>query len=242
MRTPATKSHMTSWQLDNRIIHGMSALKLKLQADINSGAHQDGWKLGFGSPSALANLQIDKPLVGYLLDRNQIANGESIKISTWSKPVGEAEIAMYFGKDVPKSASIQEVMDCISALGPAIEIADLDLVTTDPEPILAGDIFQRHYILGEKDDLRAGGNIAGLAASISMPDGSVTRVENLPALTGQTSIILHHFAAFAREFGEGVKAGEFVIIGSIVPPILVSAGQGFSYSLGDYHKLEVNFV
>jgi 2-keto-4-pentenoate hydratase len=242
LRTPGTKSPMTSWKLDDRIVRGMSALKRKLQADAKSGAHLVGWKLGFGSPSALANLQIDRPLVGYLLDRNQIANDESVKISTWSKPIGEAEIAIYFGKDIPQSASIDQIMACISALGPAIEIADLNLVPTDPETILGEDIFQRHYILGEKDELRAGGNIEGLIANISMPDSSITRVTNLQALTGEIPTILHHFATFAEEFDEGVKAGQFVIIGSIVPPILVSAGESFSYSLGGYNMLKVNFL
>jgi len=233
---------MTSWQLDDRIRRGMSALELKLKDDLKNGARQVGWKLAFGSPTGLTNLQIERPLVGYLLDRNQIPNQSTVRISTWSKPLGEAEIAIYFGKDVPRSASIDEVMDCICALGPAIEIADLDLVPTDPEPILAGDIFQRHYILGERDESRAGGNIENLTAIVSMPDGLNTTVENLQALTGRIPIILHHFAEVVEAFSGGVKAGQFLIIGSIVPPIVVSAGEGFSYSLGRYPTLKVDFA
>jgi hypothetical protein len=53
-------------------------------------------------------------------------------MSMWSKPIGETKITMYFRKDVAKSTRIKEVMDCISALGPAIEIADLDSMRTDP--------------------------------------------------------------------------------------------------------------
>ena len=233
-------SHMTSWQLDDRIVRGMTALKLKLESDLRSGARQVGWKLGFGSPSSLTNLQIEKPLVGYLLDRNQIANDETIGISTWTKPVGETEIALYFGKDVPHSASIAQVLNCISALGPAIEIADLDSVPTDPEQILAGDIFQRHYILGEKDSSRAGGDISGLTAKVSLPDGSILTVVDLQALTGEIPDVLHHFAEVVDEFFGGVKAGQFVIAGSIVPPISVSTGESFGYSLSRYPTLKVN--
>ncbi len=127
-------------------------------------------------------LQIEKPLAGYLLDRNKISTGSTIEISTWTKPVSEAEIAIYFGKDIPHSASINEILSCISALGPAIEIADLDLVSTDPEMILTGDIFQRYYILGQRNESRLGGNIDGLAARVRMPNGLTVAVENLQEL------------------------------------------------------------
>jgi 2-keto-4-pentenoate hydratase len=232
---------MTNGQLDARILRGMSALEAKLHSDMRKGGHQVGWKLGFGSPTALANLKIDMPLVGYLLDHKQLANQDSIDISTWTKPVGEAEIAIYFGKDIPPDASVGQIMECISALGPAIEIADLNFAPTDPEPILAGDIFQRHYILGEKDALRAGGSIEGLMAKVSMPDGSVLVIEDLQALTGEIPRILHHFAKVVEEFFGGLKAGQFVIVGSIVPPISVSGGESFSYSLSSYPTLKVNF-
>jgi len=233
---------MTEGKIDDRIVRGMGALKLKLQADLKSGAHQVGWKLAFGSPSGLKNLQIERPLVSYLLDRNQISSEETVKISSWSKPVGETEIAIYFAKDVPPAPTVDEVMDCICALGPAIEIADIDVVSTDPEPILAGNIFQRHYILGKQDALRAGGNIDGLSAAVTMPDGSISAVEDLQAMTGSIPMILHHFAGVVEEFSGGVKAGEFVIIGSILPPILVQPGDSLNFSLGDYPMLKVNFA
>jgi 2-keto-4-pentenoate hydratase len=237
-----TKCRMTSGILDDRIDRGMRGLKLKLAADLKSGARQVGWKLAFGSPIGLKNLQIDKPLVGYLLDRNEIASHARIKISTWTKPVGEAEIALYFGKDIPESANVEQVMECISALGPAIEIADLYIIPTDPEPILSGDIFQRHYILGERDEMRSGGDINGLTASITMPDGSISVIEDLEAMTGKIPAIVHHFAQVIEKFSGGVKAGEFLIIGSIVPPILVLPAESFTYSLGNYPTLEANFT
>jgi 2-keto-4-pentenoate hydratase len=232
---------MTDWKLDHRITRGIDSLKLKLKDDLNQGARHIGWKLAFGSPTGLAGLRIEKPLVGYLLDRNEISSGSTIGISTWTKPVGEAEIAIYFNKDIPHSASITDVLSCAAALGPAIEIADLDLLPTDPESILAGDIFQRHYILGQKDSSRSGGNIETLTAQVLLPNGLTVTVEDLPELTGQIPMILHHFAQVAEEINGGVKAGEFLLIGSIVPPIAVSAGESFSYSLGNYPTLQVGF-
>lgn len=233
---------MNDWRLDSRIRRGMQALQAKLENDLAQGAHQIGWKLGFGSPIALATLQIEKPLVGYLLDCNQISNGSNLEIATWTKPVGEAEIAIYFGSDIPPSASIDEVLSCVAALGPAIEVADLDSAPIDPESILAGDIFQRHYMLGQRDASRFGGNIDGLTAKIRKPDGQTVIVENLWELTGEIPAILHHFAQVAEEFNGGVRAGEFLLVGSIVPPIAISIGDNFSYSLGAYPALQVSFL
>lgn len=233
---------MINWKSDPRITRGLLALKIKLQNDLASGAHLVGWKLGFGSPTALAKLQIEKPLVGYLLDRNQISSGSSLEITNWTKPVAEAEIAIYFGSDVPPSASTDEVLRCIAALGPAIEIADLNIEPTDPESILEGDIFQRHYLLGERDAARHGGDIDGLTARVSGPDGETMFVENLMELTGEIPTILHHFAQVVEEFNGGVRAGEFLLMGSVVPPIAVSVGDSFSYALGTYPALHLGFL
>lgn len=74
-----------------------------------------------------------------------------------------------------------------------------------------------------------------------MPDGLIVDVENLQELTGEIPVILHHFAHVAEEFNGGAKAGEFLLIGSIVPPIKISAGENFEYSLGRYPTLHVDF-
>ena len=66
---------------DQRIVRGMSRQRDLRLARIDEGARQVGWKVGFGSPSALALLGIDRPLVGFLLDTGMLSAARSSRQS-----------------------------------------------------------------------------------------------------------------------------------------------------------------
>ena len=231
----------SNWREDPRLTSGYAALKSKLIFDLGARNKQVGWKLGFGSPTGLHNLEIGAPLVGYLLAENALPNGATVDISSWVKPAGETEIALYFGRDIPPGASQTFVMDSVVAIGPAIELADLEFAPTDPTKILATDIFQRHYILGVRDKSRQAGDISGLVAQIVMPDGSEVVVTELEELIGALPTIVTHCADVIGELSGGIKSGEFLIVGSIVPPIALKLGDHFAFTLGNFPSLSVYF-
>jgi len=245
LKTLATKRIATiitsKWREDPRLTSGYAALKSKLIFDLGARNKQVGWKLGFGSPMGLHNLEIDAPLTGYLLAERALTNGATVDISNWVKPVGETEIALYFGRDIPRGASQSFVMDSVFAIGPAIELADLEFAPTDPAKILASDIFQRHYILGAQDESRSAGDISGLVAQVVMPDGSEVVVTELEELIGKIPDLVTHCADVVGELSGGIKSGEFLIVGSIVPPIALNSGDHLQYRLGNFPPLSVHF-
>ena len=79
------------------------------------------------------------------------------------------------------------MLSAIASLQPAIELADLDQTPTPEnlESVLAGNIFQRHVILGEKS--RAGGSTAGISARIFRRDRETAHTSEPEALTGRWS-------------------------------------------------------
>ncbi|MDP1876248.1 MAG: hypothetical protein Q8M17_01630, partial [Actinomycetota bacterium] len=100
------------------------------------GAVQSGWKVGFGAPTAMAKLGLDAPVIGFLLASGERRSGVSIGIASFTRPVVEAEIAVWIGSDVPADTPVEEIGGFVSAVGPAIEIADVDHVPDDVERIL----------------------------------------------------------------------------------------------------------
>ena len=104
-----------------------------------AGAKHLGWKAGFGSRAAMEGLGMRSPLFGFMLDRNLVQAAAAVSLAGWKRPVFEAEVAVYLAADAS-----------IAALGPAIELADLDPAIAGVEAILAGDIFHRHVLLGER--------------------------------------------------------------------------------------------
>jgi 2-keto-4-pentenoate hydratase len=91
------------------------------------------------------------------------------------------------------------------------------------ESALAGNIFQRHVILGHADPSRMGGKLDGLRAVVRRNGGEVASASDLEASTGAIVAIVGHVAKVLARFGERLAPGEFIIAGSIVPPLFLDA-------------------
>ncbi|MGH9169030.1 MAG: hypothetical protein ACRD02_14505 [Acidimicrobiia bacterium] len=129
---------MTRQWDDPRIRAGMkSQLELRRRM-IDEGARPIGWKVGFGAPAARERLSIMAPLVGFLTDATVLQSGARVSIGGWTRPVVEPEVAVHMAADLGEGADRDAVRAAIGGLGPAIELADVDLDLLEVEPILAG--------------------------------------------------------------------------------------------------------
>jgi 2-keto-4-pentenoate hydratase len=225
---------------DPRIARGMQAQLARRRERLAAGAQPIGWKVGFGAPAAKQKLAITAPLVGFLTDAALLPAGATVSVSGWAKPVAEPEIAVYMGRDLGEGANRSAAQAAIAALGPAIELADLDRPPEDVEAILAGNIYQRHVVLGPRDPARAGCVLDGLAARILRNGQDFARTEDPQALTGDYLDIVRHVADVLAACGERLRAGEFIITGSIVPPLFVLAGETLAYELAPIGRVSVS--
>lgn len=201
------------------------------RALLASGAHRLGWKLGFGSAAAMQRLGTSAPLVGFLTDRSLLPSGATCSIAGWKRAMLEPEIAAYVGDG-----------GGIEALGAAIELADLDPEVQDVESILAGDIFHRHVLLSPADRSRAGGSVAGISVRVLRDGEEVASTSDPEALTGKVADNLRSAGATLKRHGLGLSAGEVVILGSVVPPVQVAAGQVIRVEIEPLGELEVRIV
>lgn len=90
----------------------------------------------------------------------------------------------------------------MASLGPAIELADVNFPPDDVESILAGNIYNRHVILGQTDSSRAGCNLNGLIGRISYNTEELPSITDLQAFTGDMIDIVSHVAALLFTLGE----------------------------------------
>ena len=212
---------------DARIIRGMQSQLAMRRQLISAGAKHLGWKAGFGSRAAMERLGTSSPLFGFMLDRNLVEAGAAVSLAGWKRPVLEAEIAVYLGADAS-----------IAALGPAIELADLDPATAGVEEILAGDIFHRHVLLGDR---HPGTSVDEIEATIFRDGAEIARTTDPAQLTGGITFILEALAEILAANGEALRTGDVVITGSVVPPIDVAPGQTLLAKLGPLGNIEVRF-
>lgn len=235
---------MTTYPVtDPRVLSGMKAQLAERRRRLGAGSSHLGWKSGFGAPAAISKFNLPGPLMGYLLQEGRLGSGTTVSLAGWTRPVAEPEIAVYIGADLPAGDDKTSVRQAISALGPAIELADLDPPPEDVEKILAGNIFHRHVILGRRDPARAGADLDGLAAHISRAGKQGSPVTELESNTGRVVDVGSHIANTLASCGERLKAGDVIIAGSVVPPLLLTPeDNSVKYRLGEIDEITVDFV
>lgn len=226
---------------DERIVAGMRAQLAHRAERLRDGERPLGWKVGFGAPAAMEKFAIDRPLVGYLLDSGQLTDGAEVAIGAWTAPALELEIAAHLGADVAPGAGREEVRAAIRGLSAALELADVTPPPEDVEAILAGNIFHRHVILGE---LRAGepAAAAGIGGRVVCDGELAAATEDPAALTGELVEVVRSTHETLEAAGEGLRAGDVVITGSIVAPLPVAPGQAWTGELDGLGVLSVRLV
>lgn len=212
------------------------------RARIDAGETPLGWKVGFGAPATMALLGIDAPLVGYLMTSALIANGATVSLDGWRKPAAEAEIAVHMGRDLGENADRATIKAAITGIGPAIELADVMFAPDNVEKILAGNIYQRHVILGACDTTRAGAALDGIRARITRNGTPIADTTDPQAATGEILAIVGHVANTLAAHGETLRADDVIITGSITPPLFVCGGEVLRFHLKPIAALMVRFI
>ena len=228
---------------DPRIAAGMRRQFELRKQQFDAGAKQIGWKVGLGAPAALERCKLTKPVVGFLLDRAQLDSGATVSLKGWAKPVAEIEIAAYMARDLAANADDATVRAAIGALGPAIELADLDSAMDDVEGLLARDIWQRHVILGPKDSARAGAKLEGLTGKLVRNGKDAPVPANLEVGTGTIIDTVRHVADVTAALGDGLRAGQFIICGAITGPMFLEPGEsGLDFTLAPIGSVSARFA
>ncbi len=216
----------------------MSAQLAERRRRIDAGEAPLGWKLGMSAPPVMEKLGIEAPLVGFLLEPARVESGGSVDLADWQNPRLEPEIAVHMASDLGGGASREEATAAIAGLGVAIELVDLDPDASDPEAILAADIFQRHVLLGP---LREGATATGVTARATLNGDEAAATDDATQATGDPVDLVLHVANTLVAAGERLRAGEVVICGSVVPALAVGSGDAVEVTLDPLGRLSVLF-
>ncbi len=207
---------------------------------LESGEKQVGWKVGFGSPSGLALLELDAPVIGFIVDSGGADIARPLPVSGWTAPVVECEIAALVARDIPAGVDPADVGRYVESWAPAFEFADIDSPPRDVAEVLSGNIFHRAYAIGEHR-AEALADVAQWEAEVDV-DGECQHIADPAALTGDVSEVIARTAALAPMLGRCVLAGDVILTGSIVAPIPVRSGATVAYRLSDLPEMTVSIA
>jgi 2-keto-4-pentenoate hydratase len=187
-----------------------------------------GWKIGCTTKVMQAYLGIDSPSAGTLYGRT-IAHGSG-RFTTGANRLGvECELAVRLGADLRGAAARDPaaVRAAVAAVMAAIEVVEdryVDYRALDAGTLVADDFFGAACVLGPERtdwhdlDLRA------VTASMEISGTEVGRGAGRDIL-GDPLAALTWLAATADELDEPLRAGQVVLLGSLVQTSWVTAGD-----------------
>ena len=219
---------------------GLAAQADALRRRVEAGDELLGWKVGLNAAPVQAALGLDGVVVGFLTTATALEGGVTHSLAGASNPGIEPELAIRFGADLPADAS-EQVAAAIDAIAPALELVDLDRPLDDLHAILAGNVFHRGVLLGDFDVARVGGDLDGLAVAVRRSGedaGSVSAAESYGDLAETVRMVSRRLALM----GESLRAGQFVIAGSLTPIVPVAAGDEVRADFGPLGALTMEFT
>jgi 2-keto-4-pentenoate hydratase len=206
------------------VAEGMQSLLAQRTAELESGAHQVGWKIGLNALPMQQHFGLSGPVVGYLLSPTLMEAKVPVDISGWAVPALEVEVAIRVGAD-----------GNVAGLAPALELVDLGDFFDEIGLILQANVCHRGVIFGDEVD------------GVDVKDLQV-RVESAAGEERATGALLEDPAAairVVREFlgahGATLSEGDRIIAGSLITPLRIAPGEEVTVSFGALGNLSARF-
>jgi 2-keto-4-pentenoate hydratase len=213
----------------------------------SSAASLYGWKIAATSAAGQKHINVDGPMAGRILAETVIADGGTASMAGNEMRVAEPEFAFRMAGDLPPRSSpytVQEVLDAVASLHPAIEIPDSrfsDFVSVGAAQIIADNACAHLFVLG---------------APTTANWRALDLVEEKPVITlrgekfighgknvlGDPLIALTWLANELSQLGVSLRANQVVTTGTCHPPLPIQSGDVFAVDFGVIGKVSVGFA
>lgn len=204
-----------------------------------------GKKIGVTSRAVQSMLNVHQPDFGYLTDSMAYSEGQEMPISErLIQPKAEGEIAFILKKDLMgpgvTNADVLAATDCVI---PCFEVVDsrIENWQIKIQDTVADNASCGLFILGDKavDPRKVDLTTCGMVVE---KNGSIISTGAGAAALGSPVNCVAWLANTLGQFGIGLKAGEVILSGSLVPLEPVKAGDHMSVSIGGIGSASVRFV
>lgn len=221
------------------VTRGMEAQLGSLRRQLDLGALRVGWKVGLNLQPVQRQLGIEMTVVGHLTSDTRMDQPAEYSLAGATRPAAEPEVAAVMAADVIPGSSAETIAAAVGAYAAAIEVVDVDLGFDDVEPIVAGNVFHRAFVLGEPTPA-ADAEIASTVVRVSL-NGTQQHEVTVGQALGDPATVLAVVAGRLEHSGEQLRAGDTVICGSLTPAVAVAAGDVLEVGYGPLGELRCAF-
>jgi len=192
----------------------------------DAGAVPCGYKMGLTSRAKQNDVQVFEPIHGFLLSEMEIENGGEVNTQSLIHPRAEPEIAVVMRKSVAHPLSHRELLSCIEAILPAMEILDSrykDFQFKLPD-VVADNTSASGFILGSRNWISECQSIPFLGVTVRK-NGEICETGCPAAVLGNP---LNSLMALIRALSREeivLEAGSVVLTGGITASIPLFKGD-----------------
>lgn len=218
---------------------GMERQLRQFAAEQADGVVRVGWKIGITTGAARKPHGLAAPVIGRLDGRRAFDSGAAVSLSGSAKVRAEGEMALRIGQPLAADVTPEQARAAIIGVGPAIEFINLNMAKDDISVILSHSVFHEAVIFGPElsPDLLDGGKSLWPVGRrntkcVRTPEPAMIPAD-LPAL-----IVL--VARTLARYGMRLEAGDRIISGSFIVPLIVEPGDQIEVDFGFLGKVVAN--
>ena len=206
-----------------------------------------GWKIAATSEAGQKHINVDGPMAGRILAETVIPDGGTAAMAGNEMRVAEPEFAFRMQNDLPARSTpytLQEVLDAVDTLHPAIEIPDSrfeDFVGAGAAQIIADNACAHLFVLGPPatTDWRALDLVEEKPVITTRGQQFIGHGKNV---LGDPRVALTWLANELRQLGVTLKAGRVVTTGTCHAPLPIQSGDRVACDFGTLGKVSVGFA
>jgi 2-keto-4-pentenoate hydratase len=191
----------------------------------HSGARQVGWKVGLTATAIQQQFGVHEPVFGRLLADGRLDSGHVFRRDELIEPGFENELCIVMAQDLAPDATPADVAAAIARVHPAFEIIETrgDL-TRQLALALADNAQQKGFVLGPPVEHAALPPLDKVTVTVRI-NGSEVAAADGSAVLGHPYHSVAWLAAKLAQFGERVRAGDYIMSGSFTRQFPLAAGD-----------------
>lgn len=210
---------------------------------LRRGTRTVGKKIGLTRKAAQDMMGYPEPVYGVLLQDMVAPEGSTVPIASLIRPRVEVEMAFVLKKDLEgPGVTVGHVVDATEGVMPAFEIVDsryrdwrMTLRDSIADNVAAALVMLGGKLTPIRDiDLRLVGMVLDLDGA---PGGTAAGAEVLDGPVNSVAWLANRLASS----GMGLRKGEFVMSGSLVPGVKVKAGSLLTATFDRLGSLSLRF-
>ena len=217
-------------------------LLAELRRQSEAGVQRVGWKVGLTAKAIQQQFGVHEPVFACLLAEGQRRSGNEFRFAELITPGFENELCIQFGADLPPDATPQIVAAAVNRVYPAFEIIETrgDL-TAELALAIADNGQQKAFVIGEPVAAAGLPELSEVEVRVRV-NGAEVAVAKGEAVLGHPYNSVAWLSAKLAQFGERVRAGDYVMSGSFTRQFPLAHGDRIDAAFAGIGTVSASFV